>query len=669
MAAKTVAKASIKTQKTKDKLLGEIRIHKVLKHPNIVKFIDCFEDDVNVYILLEMCSNNSLMNMLRKRKTFTEAESKFFLTQIIGGVAYMHEYGVIHRDLKLGNIFLDDSMNVKIGDFGLAAVLSSESERKKTICGTPNYIAPEVLYGKKEGHSYEVDVWSVGVILYAMVVGKPPFQSKDVDTIYKRIKDNDYHYPDTNLSFEVKNLINSFLRLDPTKRIKLDEALSHSFFKMDFPDRLSTRSLTEKPEFTPITLSQSEANFINCKVSSRLMLRPTSHSRKSDPILKDMTTENVDSVNEQKVLPASLSPASTKEKYRMIMLQKNDSRMNRPVLSTNKLSRTNEANIISDYAPSERTALGKPRRIIPTSENHINIENVAKTAIQNNARRTSGQNQVEKQNLLRNMTKTTQACFLDCHVNPSKTACVGWASKLVNEFMDKLDTSVQGGFSHDPYPDSSYRPHAVFITKWVDYSNKYGIAYQLSTGIVGVLFKDNSTTQMNTAVESFDTIRYSISNDRWMIHHTMDISKCLPSHTNKFRLVKSMYSYMQKNLRESSSNDEDSCISHEPKLISKNSVTFMVHYMRLGQIVMFQLNNGSFQFNFPDHTKILMSEDANTIGFIDSERRLHCWSLSSGRICCKPFYNQIDSDFLTDLYDKLERVLSQLVVIQHSQPA
>ena len=71
--------------------------------------------------------------MLRKRKTFTEIESKFFLTQIIGGVAYMHEYGVIHRDLKLGNIFLDDQMNIKIGDFGLAAVLSSENERKKTI--------------------------------------------------------------------------------------------------------------------------------------------------------------------------------------------------------------------------------------------------------------------------------------------------------------------------------------------------------------------------------------------------------------------------------------------------------------------------------------------------------------------------------------------------------
>lgn len=665
MAAKTVAKASIKTQKTKDKLLGEIRIHKVLKHPNIVKFIDCFEDDVNVYILLEMCSNNNLMNMLRKRKTFTEIESKFFLTQIIGGVAYMHEYGVIHRDLKLGNIFLDDQMNIKIGDFGLAAVLSSENERKKTICGTPNYIAPEVLYGKKEGHSYEVDVWSVGVILYAMVVGKPPFQSKDVDTIYKRIKDNDYHYPDTNLSFEVKNLINCFLRLDPSKRIKLDESLSHPFFKRDFPDHLSDLSLTEKPIFPPITAAQSETNFINCKVASRLMLRPVSHPRKSDVILKEIATNNVDPVSEQKVLPASLSPASTKEKYKMVMLQKDEAHMARPVLSAHKYSRMSETNVISDYPQPERASLGKPRRIISSSENHTNNENVAKTAIQNNARRTSGQLKAEREAMLR--TRPSQAAFLDCHVNPSKTACVGWASKLVNEFMDKLDNSVQTGFSRDPYPDSNYKPHAVFITKWVDYSNKYGIAYQLSTGMVGVLFKDKSTTQMNTVVESFDTIRYSTSNNRWIIHHTTDISQCLPSHTNKFRLVKTMYSYMQKNLRESSSSDEGSCISHEPISPSQSSVTFLVHYMRLGQIVMFQLNNGSFQFNFPDHTKILMSEDANTIGFIDSERRLHCWSLSFGCICCQPFYNQIDSDFLADLYDKLERISSQLVAIQHSR--
>ena len=91
----------------------------------------------------------------------------------------MHSQRVIHRDLKLGNLFLADNMQLKTGDFGLAAKLEFENERRRTVCGTPNYIAPEVLESK-HGHSYEVDVWSFGVILYAMIIGKPPFETSEI---------------------------------------------------------------------------------------------------------------------------------------------------------------------------------------------------------------------------------------------------------------------------------------------------------------------------------------------------------------------------------------------------------------------------------------------------------------------------------------------------------
>ena len=93
--------------------------------------------------------------------------------------------------LKLGNLFLNKNMELKLGDFGLATRLEFEGEKKRTICGTPNYIAPEVLDGKV-GHSYEVDVWSLGVIIYAMLIGKPPFETPDVKTTYKKIKMNQY---------------------------------------------------------------------------------------------------------------------------------------------------------------------------------------------------------------------------------------------------------------------------------------------------------------------------------------------------------------------------------------------------------------------------------------------------------------------------------------------
>jgi polo-like kinase 1 len=102
---------------------------------------------------------------------------------------YLHSHRIIHRDLKLGNLFLNDQMEIKLGDFGLATKLDFDGEKKRTICGTPNYIAPEVLEGRA-GHSYEVDIWSLGVIIYTLIIGKPPFETTDVKATYRRIKMN-----------------------------------------------------------------------------------------------------------------------------------------------------------------------------------------------------------------------------------------------------------------------------------------------------------------------------------------------------------------------------------------------------------------------------------------------------------------------------------------------
>jgi polo-like kinase 1 len=141
----------------------------------------------------------------------------------------MHSHRVIHRDLKLGNLFINDKMEVKVGDFGLATKLEFDGERKRTICGTPNYIAPEVLEGK-QGHSYEVDIWSIGVIIYTLIIGKPPFETSDVKTTYKRIRMNAYNFPDTGtISDAAKDLITKILNNDPTKRPTIDEILSHDW--------------------------------------------------------------------------------------------------------------------------------------------------------------------------------------------------------------------------------------------------------------------------------------------------------------------------------------------------------------------------------------------------------------------------------------------------------
>lgn len=105
---------------------------------------------------------------------------------------------MLHRDLKLGNLFLSAGMQIKLGDFGLATKLEFEGERKRTVCGTPNYIAPEIIdnSGTTNGHSYEVDVWSFGVIVYTLLIGRPPFETSDVKATYKKIRSVEYSFPD-----------------------------------------------------------------------------------------------------------------------------------------------------------------------------------------------------------------------------------------------------------------------------------------------------------------------------------------------------------------------------------------------------------------------------------------------------------------------------------------
>jgi polo-like kinase 1 len=224
-AAKIVSKASIAKPRAHAKLRSEIAIHQSLDHERIVKFVDYFEDPDNVYIILEMCPNQTLNELLRRKpqKRMTEAEAMFYTYDLITALQYLHRCRVIHRDLKLGNLFLDANMRLRLGDFGLAAVLEHDGERKGTMCGTPNYIAPEILDGKN-GHSFEVDVWSLGVVLYTMLIGRPPFETSDLKATYRRIRANDYSFPEhVPISDAARDLVRCILRTDPYARPSLEE--------------------------------------------------------------------------------------------------------------------------------------------------------------------------------------------------------------------------------------------------------------------------------------------------------------------------------------------------------------------------------------------------------------------------------------------------------------
>jgi len=298
-AAKVVAKSGLVKSRAKQKLISEIKIHKSLHHPQIVAFEHYFEDTENVYILLEMCQNQTLNELLKRRKRLTEIEVQCYIVQLIKALKYLHSHRVIHRDLKLGNLFLTEKMELKVGDFGLATKLDFEGERKRTVCGTPNYIAPEILDGKT-GHSYEVDIWSLGVIIYTLIIGKPPFETRDVKTTYKRIKMNAYTFPENAIVSEAaKNLIAQILVLDPAKRPTLDQILTHDFFNQgtSIPKLLPTSTLACTPSLSYIKQFMPDAGkdgIVNKPVTTtKLIDKPTGNNNMDNKNDKDEKNLNI----------------------------------------------------------------------------------------------------------------------------------------------------------------------------------------------------------------------------------------------------------------------------------------------------------------------------------------------------------------------------------------
>ncbi|KKY13092.1 putative plk plk-unclassified protein kinase [Diplodia seriata] len=265
MVALKIVKSKMEPPKLAQKFVTELQIHSKLHHPNIVDFYRAFSFETSTYVVLEICDNGSLADILKKRRHFTMPEIRRFLIQTCGAVKYLHHRNIIHRDLKTGNLFLDKDMNVKVGDFGLAAVLISQNDlgaRRTTMCGTPNYLAPEILEKGGKGHNEKVDLWAIGIIAYTLAVGKAPFHAPKREDIYKKLQTRDYSWPDAakttnDICLELKDLVGSLL-VHEDDRPSPDEIVSHDFFKLGYiPARLDAKYKAGAPKWPTRSLTAS----------------------------------------------------------------------------------------------------------------------------------------------------------------------------------------------------------------------------------------------------------------------------------------------------------------------------------------------------------------------------------------------------------------------------
>ncbi|XP_036373334.1 serine/threonine-protein kinase PLK4 [Megalops cyprinoides] len=227
VAIKTIDKKAMHKAGMVQRVRNEVEIQCRLKHPSILELYNYFEDSNYVYLVLEMCHNGEMSRYLKDRKKpFTEDEARHFMHQIVKGMLYLHTHGIMHRDLTLSNLLLTSSMNIKIADFGLATQLKLPNEKHFTMCGTPNYISPEVV--TRSAHGLESDVWSLGCMFYAFLMGRPPFDTDTVKSTLSKVVLGEYEMP-AHVSLEAQDLITQLLRKNPADRPSLPALLDHPF--------------------------------------------------------------------------------------------------------------------------------------------------------------------------------------------------------------------------------------------------------------------------------------------------------------------------------------------------------------------------------------------------------------------------------------------------------
>jgi len=184
-------------------------------HKNVVKLYDSFETSGHLCFVMEICAGGDLLSFVRRRKKLDETMAKFLFKQVALGLAYCHRNLVLHRDIKLENLLLDDEGFVKICDFGVSQLLADANDQVKDQCGTPAYMAPEVFSCDKEFSGQQADVWSLGICLFAMLCGQVPFKGRSITELRDSIISGKLMYPveeKNKLSREARHLIKIMLR-------------------------------------------------------------------------------------------------------------------------------------------------------------------------------------------------------------------------------------------------------------------------------------------------------------------------------------------------------------------------------------------------------------------------------------------------------------------------
>ena len=235
-AIKAIDKQNKTNQNEKPYFRRELEVMYKIHHPNVVKLFGHFEDNKYCYFIMEYLTKGNVYNLLKmdKKKLLSPKVVATIMKDVISATYFLHHMNppIIHRDIKPENVLLNEGMLAKLTDFGWSNYIQEDKERK-TVCGTPIYLAPEII--KEQGHDERVDIWCIGVLLFELTTGHVPFQGNNIETLKSNILHLKIAWP-KDINPDAKDLISKILKLDPNQRMSLEDMLEHPFFLKFFPD-------------------------------------------------------------------------------------------------------------------------------------------------------------------------------------------------------------------------------------------------------------------------------------------------------------------------------------------------------------------------------------------------------------------------------------------------
>jgi len=587
-----------------------------------VNFEHYFEDHENVYILLEICNNETMNELLKRRKRLTEFEVQCYLIQMVSVLTHLHKFHVIHRDLKLGNLFLSDNMEIKLGDFGLAAKIDFEGEKKRTICGTPNYIAPEILEDKA-GHSYEVDLWSLGVIIYTFLIGKPPFETNDVKSTYRKIRMGTYSFPEhITISSYARNLIENLLVNKPEKRLTLEEIRNHGFLRnaQNVPKLLPISTLACPPsanflkQFNGV-YAESEEKYKGNRLENTT---PNPISSGNSNNLRFGLKEKRDFNNTERVLSVDINANG----IGLMGLIAGQNTVEKPKVFEKNIEKIPEKYAFSEKTPFEQIIEKKPEKI-PMEKNVFTEEKpkltVEKLASQLSPNIESLANRIFKKKIPMFATNNTEnsrerlASYDQNKLRPIKQSFAGEsAHNLSNLLKEELVLPI------------------VWVKKWVDYSSKYGLGYLLNNGASGAYFNDatkilaegNGNESFFNYIERNANTRQDIIQENCFEDYPKEIHKkvVLLQHFKRYLEGDDINNIGRRNEPIQSLNTNKQKKLNNLEENEKTPSVYVKKWMRNKHAIMFRFNNKLVQVIFQDQTEVLLSSELRVAVYVNKKQ-------------------------------------------------